>query len=585
MKKNKASWDASKLLTVDTQRGVIDINVLSLKSYYVTRGHRIPLGVLRDYYSENIDSYDEDLNKTAMLFVSFINGLPINSRNTTVRAICKFFFFQFSKGLDVGSKQGLKLYCADLSNDVMLRKFNSNTANGKFSHVNTFLISLGELSVRHEHDFGTAYSARDSSVEPYRKKDFSEIIVGLISIFNKMDVEINHHIDQVEKGLRKFSIYDLSFVLSHKTLSDKKEHEYMGGRAVQQLMLSSYFLFCLYTWGNTSVMKEINVDSVEIDDDGVETDYIFKGRAHKFVRLNIGVSSVDSEIAGYKWFKRFIKTRKKLLDYLIKYEHSVLDTKTLFVQENRVHVLHGEIRSYKPIISSRLSEISNKGLFGSLRSDGYTIPRITVGRIRKTAEQYSDQVLKNPLVIIDKAQHELSTYRKSYSKGNALDSREEMTNALRSIQESGLNVKKFSQRKDEANKYGVVLEKPSKKIKPLLNGFGCMKLPEKTVQEKEFLRNQKKLGRNPKACADFAKCVDCEKCAVIEDVDAIYNLLSFKETLEYEKPTYIKSSGASGKFESLINKIELRLSFVSESIINQALSRLQDKGVAAVWNI
>ncbi|MCU7940802.1 MAG: hypothetical protein KZQ67_16140 [gamma proteobacterium symbiont of Bathyaustriella thionipta] len=344
-------------------------------------------------------------------------------------------------------------------------------------------------------------------------------------------------------------------------------------------MHASYYLFSLYTWGNTSTTGKLYLEDISIKNNGMETDYIFKGRACKFIRLNIGKSSIDAKITGYGWFKRYLSTRKKLIQYLIEHENSNIDDSPLFFRGS------GNGRTSRVW---RFVPVDEKGIYQEKGWHIYNmldVPSINCSRLRVTAEQYTDQQLKNPLIITEKAQHDISTYRNNYAKGNKIDSKKEMASALKLLVEGGVSVKDFQERHDAAESFGINLEKPGPDVEVLLNGLGCKRNAlQETKEEKKFLQRQRKFGRNPKVCADMLACLDCEKCAVIEDENAIYHLLSFREMITYAKPTYIPSASAKEHYGELINKIDNRLAFVSEDIVGKAQARLEAKGPAEVWN-
>jgi hypothetical protein len=62
-------------------------------------------------------------------------------------------------------------------------------------------------------------------------------------------------------------------------------------------VLENYFLLLFSVLlptllGNTSVVLGLTRDDIHLDEKGISTDYVYKGRANKYIRLTIGKSSM-----------------------------------------------------------------------------------------------------------------------------------------------------------------------------------------------------------------------------------------------------------------------------------------------------
>jgi hypothetical protein len=112
-----------------------------------------------------------------------------------------------------------------------------------------------------------------------------------------------------------------------------------------------------------------------------------------------------------------------------------------------------------------------------------------------------------------------------------------------------------------------------------LNGLGCRSQEPPTDIELRFIKKQKRFGRTPKACADFSHCVECSKSCVVETLESVWLLLSFRHAIEYGKPLYIGSVNAVERYETLLLKIDLRLGLVDEATLKKRALNFSEK----VW--
>jgi len=81
------------------------------------------------------------------------------------------------------------------------------------------------------------------------------------------------------------------------------------------------------------------------------------------------------------------------------------------------------------------------------------------------------------------------------------------------------------------------------------------------------------------ACTDFLSCFECSQHAFVTDVDDIWLMLSFKETLQQLQQTPAINSMPEHKYTDLYNKIESTLSGLKEknkANYSQALEKLKD---------
>jgi hypothetical protein len=578
--KNKIKWD-DELLVEMSNNGYADLNILLCEGA-MSDYKAFSFNINKKYFDRNINKYNDKYKELVEQVRHFISQYKLDGRRTIMRYLWSFFTFQYENNYEIGKDIGVVEYRISLINNVRIKKFNIQTMSSYFSVMNRFLKFSGQI--KKKYPIYIEKIQRSENKKAYSKQDFIEIINILFFINEKTKEVIDEHIDAVESGIRDLSVFRLP-----RRLMRYKASEYdieidmeMPSCYINDYIQSSFLLFALFTWGNKKQLLELDVDNLHLTDSGVESDFIFKARAQKFVRYNIGKSSIDGHRSGLTWCKGFLETREKILKFLQDYEH-VNCTKALFFKT-------GNDAGVISVIAARDSRITDffaiYKVRTALKSRGVNIPTISLPAIRNTSEQLADQNLNNPLVIAQKAQHEWGTYQNNYAKGNPIESKELMGEALETLLVQGIGSLNIDERKERAKEIGIILdEKKSDDIDLLINGLGCMtSLPESKF-EKKFKQKHGINDDSSTKCADFANCLNCEKSCLIEDENAIYNLLSFRNTIEYGRPQYDSSKEAIRRYEGLVTKINIRLSLIDKNLLSKSEKKLRVEGEAPAWRL
>jgi hypothetical protein len=584
-KEYKYEWD-NQLYYNLTDSTYIDLNALRSESCF--EDFKVYPRLNMEYAeAKGIHGHNDSLIKSLK---EFLNKYAPDGRNTVVRSLWQFFVFQSDDGYEVGGKFGLEDFKLKLISDVRTQKIKQSTARSKYSIVNRYLLFCGQIKKNSTLRF-TKKNRNDSDVHPYQKKEFLELLNILFYYYDTYSEIIIDHIEKSKKGIRFFKIGSLpapilTYTNKHVNNKNPITFEVIGSsNCVKIFNLTSVLIFAFFTWGNTKQIIELDMSDIKLDEDGIDTGYIYKGRAFKFVRLSIGKSSFSGDRSGYRWFKKFIETRGILKEYLEKIEGWYFDGDPLFFaaqgkSNDEFANIARQIAKYDNYVINQ-GTIMEQMSFLDMSLDSYRI-----SRIRKTCEQYADSELKSPFVIIEKAQHEWKTYQKNYSRGNPIDSKIDMSSALNELHNDSIRSLPIEEKNKELLRFGLEIVTGSEDdVESLINGFGCKKSLPETEIEKKFITKQVRLGRDPKACADFANCVICSKCRVIEDVDAVYKLLSFKHAIEYGKVIYNGSDAARKRYKEILSSIEDRISFINEKVVDAAIRKIGEDGYSKIWEV
>ncbi|HBE6538213.1 TPA: hypothetical protein KML25_000285 [Escherichia coli] len=515
----------------------------------------------------------------------FLLAYRAGGRLTMFRYLNKFFYWQQDNHYEYGTTEGVEAYIRYMVNAIRTRSLSVTMASQQLSVINLFLMSSGQIKRRYEYEFIAKGSYKTSLKDAYTRQELSEILRLLSTLNEFLAKTIREHISRTVEGKRDFSVRLLAPLISirfrHTDSGEKSPAEFVIPNVIECYFITSFFLFCYHTWGNTTQVIELNRNDIHMNEKGIESGYLYKGRASKFIRLTIGKSEFLSKRAGYNWFLSFIALRDELVDYLVKSEN--------FPTSDVLWLAGGiwRTRSLIAIGPDNLTKFNtSSGFWAVLRAANPLLPTIMASRLRKTAEQYADSRLNNGLITTEKAQHDWRTYRRNYAAGNPLTARDNLSMALDTLLQKGVAAEKFSERVRIADELGIDLHASvTEDISLLLNGMGCRSREPPSETEIQFMRKQQRFGRMPKVCADYTNCVECPKSCIVESLESVWLLLSFKHAIEYGKPLFIGSLRAKEHYEVLVMKIDLRLRLVDENVLKKARAKLKREGVAEVWRV
>tara|TARA_B110000211_G_scaffold217891_1_gene262177 strand:- start:618 stop:2369 length:1752 start_codon:yes stop_codon:yes gene_type:complete len=518
--------------------------------------------------------------------VSFLYTYKAGGRGTVARSLYSFFSFQYKligKDYTFGTSDGLHEWCLQLMSNIRSLKLIGKTATANLSSVQLFLQRTGKLKSNFKFNFNTAPGNTSKNQVPTP----SEIDKILIMLTKGYEVHANcltHLLSKIENGKIPMEILfrdRQTFLESVKFSINHKEYHYdmEVSNVLKGFFNFAFLLFTYYTLGNKEQILNLQTSDFVLENSGKGvTDYILKGRAFKFIRLGIGESEFETDRAGYMWSKKFFNLRSRLLSLIYTGDLNSIPIFFTCNYKNSSLELIGFNPNYKYLYSACY--------WWKFYKDGQNWPLINAQIMRKLAEQIIDNKTGNPFLVMDKAQHDWNTYQKSYSKPNNNTAMENVSNAFNTLIEGGVESLTFEQRQEAAKTIDVKLVKSNEElISSLPHGLGCDSSVKPSAQEQTYLRNQKRYGRKPKVCADLLSCLECSKCAVIDDIERIYELFSFKESIELNKATYIGSNIAKNRYQKLILKIEQITPFLDPKLVARAKKRIVDNGVSEIWKI
>jgi len=577
MSRKNPEWNSKYHIKTSQKRSYLDLNVLLISNWFSSEKGRVPpFGAYTEYFDKNVSGYTDKRISLVDSIKGWIEGYAVSGRITLVRSVYSFLYFQYLNDHRIGTDDGLNDYAVELAVGILHKVRSSATASGNFSAVNKFLIYTGCRETSFKYEFSNSYEKQKQQWSiPYSQDEFREMYKLTFSINEKCKEIIDKHIDTFSRASGFYGIDDLVVPMEYKTYVGDHYLSALIRNVQKCYMSSSYYIFMYFTWGNVSSLDSLSVDQLVVDaSGGLETKFIYKGRARKYIRLNIGLSEVDAEKTGSRWFEGFFKTRSLLKNYLIESESAKFVGDPLFFSRDSKDKTYGRLSDQARYTTHRT------GFHDAAKVVGVTLPTLESRKIRKTCIQIADRTLRNPLATSSKAQHEWETYRDSYAQGNPVEARDNMSKAFGVIEAMSMSGVGYRDRKRLASQHGVKLVKSRSTINPMLNGFGCR-------HNHELNASGGPSGSKdaPSICVDFLNCSSCENCIVIEGEESVYKALSFRESILYKKPCYMKSEKARKRYEDIVAGIDSKLKFVSEGVFEKATLKLEDEGVSEVWSL
>lgn len=526
---------------------------------------------------------------------SFLSTYAESGRKTIARSVWRLLSFQANNDFNIGGFNGLEAFCHSLKNEVQQRVISERTASGILANCNSFLKHHGSIVRKYQYQFSNNSMYGKNYFKwggYYTTEEFAHLMQFVQKLYGAYAEAINQILENIENGkMPEYFIFDASSRLQ-KPISIK-----IRGKIVNYELTLSHFvntwqklsvvLFTFYTLIRRTQLLELKLsDIVNIEGGGIDSVPVFKGRAFKFVRYGIGASEFEMERVGLRWFEEYLKIRKSLLTTLSSLESVESSTEYLFFRLATSRLFGSPVFIERVNISSFKSIYDQKHTW-KLSELGFELPHINLSWIIKSAEMLLDDEKQNPVLTSNKSQHEWDTYVDNYGRGNPISNLKQMTNAL-SILSSGAQVEAtdFDERKNRASKQNLNLIKSNESGYHInANGFGCNKKEPTTSYEKNFLRKANQNGYKPKQCMDLLNCLNCDKCAVIDDSDAVYEVLSLRQAILLNKPIYRGSKIAEDSYQDLVSKIDRAMTFVDAENLLKAQKKINREGISEIWRI
>ncbi|EKN4583347.1 hypothetical protein CGH86_09825 [Vibrio parahaemolyticus] len=470
------------------------------------------------------------------------------------------------KNLRPESAEAVESLERHLIEQVRIEKMNVNSARKQISCVKKCLEKLGNPSS----SWFSSYSLFRSEINPtegYSDRELSVLIKVIYRFFNQLSTQILDEPDKYLQATTNKRVGTFTYQgFTHDIASP-----------ITKCFSAAYFLLAYYTWGNTTVLLNMTKPKEKIYEGGAWYEQsVLKPRANKFVSVSIGDNGTY----------HVPKIALRFFEQLLKLSTSISTDSHLLYQVNA--------GTAAPLQQGHIQTFSNwlQQTFSLVADDNKPL-RPTASRFRASGSYRYLAKTGNAIETSLLLGNTPRTLNKHYSSGNILENDKQLLAATYTI-EGVAKCSDINQAKEHAKKalgievlpYEDFLNKysDSNGQKTVL-GTGCKNAFSAHV-EKYRRRNH----FNPKdfvvdhlACSDIHNCFNCENQVIIESVEDIWCLLSYRESIKDSKVYHLNEQHFSNNYSDLLASINRIVFTVHPKVKRLAEKKLENEGRHPLW--
>lgn len=350
--------------------------------------------------------------------------------------------------------------------------------------------------------------------------------------------------------------------------------------AITKCFTLGYFLMSYYTWGNsTTILKMKKFKKSDLSKNIVYSQSVLKARANKYVTISIGENNNQNVP---KHALRFIEKLLELSNLVAP------NSDHLFFKVSR-----GKATSLEP---SNLRDITNWLLEYFNPTDDYGKPlRPMAKRFRASGSARYLDLTGDAVGVASLLGNTPQTVSRHYTTGSPIENRKQLQAAAHTL-EAVARCSDLTESKNYAKQqldvevlpYDEFLEKYSsfkKKPQTTIIGSGC-----KNPFDTQAGNYRRKMNFSPKdldvehlACSDILKCFSCPNQVILEEVEDIWCLMSFKEAVNDSLANHTNRQQFERNFRDLIDKIEMAIFKVDPAVRRKAQNKLRKEGRHCLW--
>lgn len=440
---------------------------------------------------------------------------------------------------------------------VRLNKLGTNAARGKISTVK-ILLKLFGCPVENWFSKFKLFRSEVNPTNAYSDRERDILLELLLDLFNKLSKKI----------LQAPHIH-----LNAHRASPTIEYEFQGKKvgicaAISKCFYAAYFILAYYTWANDTTLRNLSLPQIQRSKDGNwYLAHIEKRRAKKFIDVQIGENdSLTIPNHGLRFFENLVNFSKTISpgnEYLLK------------------HCINGKFQSMTPYhITSFVNWLVENF---ELKDDRGAPLRARSQRFRATGSaahlMKTDNLLETAILLGNSPDVVIT----NYSTGNPQENDRQIQATVHTL-EAVVNCSDLDEAKHQARiemdidvlPYEAFIEQYAD-LSPQTTalGTGC-----KSPFDKNGRKFRKKAERlkisDPShlACADILNCFYCDNQVLIEEVDDVWCLMSFKESLIDSQHEHLSLSQFSRNFNDLLSRVDEAIFRVSPKIRRMAQKKL-----------
>jgi len=343
---------------------------------------------------------------------------------------------------------------------------------------------------------------------------------------------------------------------------------------VTKYFCASFFLMAYYTWANTTCLLNMKKPKRREGSAGIWYEQsVLKNRANKFVTIAIGENHAT-----------------QIPKHALRFMEDLLEISSLIKPDDEHLLFQCRLGLISTLEMSHLSAFNN-WLYKSfgLNDDFGKQLRPEAKRFRATGSSkyiaLTNNVTEASLILGNTP----STIHRHYTRGNESENNMQLQAAAHTLErsvrcgeiqdakEQTRNILKVEVLPYESfiQKYSATNLKPERS--PI--GTGCTDpFGDKADKYRRKINfSPKELDVSNLACADILNCFFCTNQVVIEEVDDIWCLLSFKCSLEESRANHLNRSQFKNNFEEILHRVNQVIFRIDPKIRRLAERKLKEK--------
>ncbi len=464
------------------------------------------------------------------------------------------------------TQSSLESYMTQLQTRVMLGTFKQTSYGTIRSRMMTLFQQYLDISSQYFENIVVMDKTDIEPFEAYTRSDLNKLLPFLRRLFNQTYSQF------ITDPGKHINAHKLAPTMTFEW-KDKSYPVYAG---ISKMMSAATYLLAYYTYANTSdlfQLKQPKNASTSIGEIWY-TMPAFKRRAFKTIHIEMGEHELNIPKYAMQFFDKLLKASRLINN----------DENTVLLQM----VVNKKSQPLNASTAASLFKWAERHFIFTDQTG--RILRPIISRFRETGSQLTtfhqgDTV--NDLMLNNTPK----TRRKHYSKGNTHTNNGMLQDAMSIRQEQVQNNIDTKQAQRNLGLDVLVIEAENKvnfpELSRTVNGSSCAhpfgeqsKKYTKKAQAQRLLKDGEKL-----ACADLLKCFGCPEQVIVQSVNDIWCLLSFKACIEESLYFHLDAHHYRNNFETVLTFIEKKiLPSINGTILRQAESKLNDDGSHPSWN-
>ncbi|MFC4700801.1 hypothetical protein ACFO4O_11575 [Glaciecola siphonariae] len=466
--------------------------------------------------------------------------------------------------IDFESEVAIVVFERHLVEQVRLGKINVNSARKSYAATKNLMTRVVETSEAWFSQYAL-FRADYNPTRSYSDKELAALLRVLHALFKCLHRGIfdNSHVNQ------HIGCKTIQFVYEG-TLVDITS-------PLTKYFCCAFFLFSYFTCGNSTTILNVTTNKKNETDDILFEHSVLKARANKYVCISIGDNgTLDVPKYALSFFRKLLQASLKCSA-----------AQHLFFKEKK-----GEI---KPLEYTDVANFSAwlQQAFELKTDDNKKLKPLNTKFRASGSMRYFNATgseIKTAFFLGNTPQ----VLKRHYSTGNKNENDSQLKSAALTLENavrcSDIETAKHKTRSDmdvEVLPYEDFLAKyssSSAQKTPL--GTGC-KSPFSEQVEK-YRRKMNSLGDETFAqslsCADLTNCFFCKNQVIIETIEDIWCLLSYRETIKESRQNHLSNSQFDKNYSELLEQIDSILFSVSSVTRRNAEKKLLSFGRHPLWS-